>query len=175
MEILIAAGLIVIATGILIASIYLRKRCRENIQHLRICFTENNAKHAIDIKVSRFFWAIFTSLQFVPHRLLASHSPIFYELKKNNKKILTVPNFWTNYNGFTITRITKNHTLRMDITLILRDPAMARYFRKQLQSQGFDPNNIAQDHNKILISWDLSRQEDCASDPQHEKHSERIL
>jgi len=75
--------------------------------------------------------------------------------KKNNKKLLGLPNFWTHNYGLSICTTKKNDSFTLETDLIFKDLLMARNFTKSLFQTGVDPADITAGHNKVTVKLNL--------------------
>jgi hypothetical protein len=129
MNILFSALSIVIMAGILIASIYLRRKNRSRQRVLEIGFMHDGRECLLVVRLLRIAWFNFVTMNFVPERLAAMGLPISSTLHKKDS--------------------------RVDINFKFDDMPAARAFVKGLARQGFSPEQIQQNRNKVLIEWTI--------------------
>ncbi|MCL2350144.1 MAG: hypothetical protein FWC67_01560, partial [Defluviitaleaceae bacterium] len=115
---------IVLVTASLIGSMFFRSKAREHQQNFVLKF-EN---YDINVQVMRFARFMMVSVRYAPDRLLPLGPPVSCHIMKNGKKVLSVPNFWLNFNGLGIVHVTKNDALHMDILLNFKDGDKAESF-----------------------------------------------
>ena len=139
---------IIAVTCLMISAMLIRAKTRDNTQYRAINFCHEGVCWKIAIRMARFWRLLFTQAKIVSGDLLSFRPQIAYCVRKNDREIIKLPNFWAEYTGVALCKTEKTDCLAMQIEIVFRDLAMARAFEERLleMGQGADIK-----HNKVIF------------------------
>ena len=155
MTFLLPAISIVLLTCLLIIAMYLRAGCRERMHHLTVDFSHDEDSWHVSVYAAKCGPFLYVFARVFPAEPLQFIPVLTCTAKKNNKKLLCLPNFWTHHYGLSLCPVKKNDCLTLETDLVFKDLLMARSFTKSLFRMGVDSADITVGHNKVSVKLKL--------------------